>query len=115
MSCLGPEYNPIPPREWNRFQPRCPVNISGVEGLDMYRKANILQYKKNSANLTKKQIYALLAQRYFVSYASQTQEYSYPNIYSLKRINTTDIIASQSSNIIDSYNILKKLFFKYIF
>jgi len=102
MSCLGPMYNPIPPREWNRYKPRCPNNEAG---LLMYRKANILQYKNNSARLTKQQNYGLLAQRNFISWASQTQQASFPNIQSLQRVNQTYIVAPQSSNIIDNNNI----------
>lgn len=102
MSCLGPEYNPNPPREWIRYQTRC-LNID--PNTQMYRKANILQYINNSSQLTKQQKYASLAQRKFTSWASQTSQSSYPNIKSLKRVNQTYIVAPQSSNIIDSNNI----------
>lgn len=102
MSCLGQLYRPIPPREWNRYQPNCPTNL---EESQMYRKANILQYKNNSAQLTRLQKYGFLAKRNFISWASQTQTASFPNIHLLKRINQSYIVAPQSSNIIDNNNI----------
>ena len=43
MSCLGPNYNPNPPREWSRYKPRCLNNEANAQ---MYMKANILQYIK---------------------------------------------------------------------
>jgi len=101
MSCLGPEYNPNPTREWTRYKPKCLNNDVDAQ---MYMKANILQYKNNSARLTQKQKYGWLAQRKFTSWASQSQS-SLPNIKSLKRVNQTYIVAPQSSNIIDSNNI----------
>jgi len=101
MSCLGPKYNPNPPREWTRYKPTCLNNEANTQ---MYMKANILQYINNSSQLTKKQKYASLAQRKFTSWASQSQS-SFPNIKSLKRENQTYIVAPQSSNIIDSNNI----------
>ena len=105
MSCLGPMYNPIPPREWTRYTPRCPTTATNEAELLMYRKANVLQYKNNSTGLTKRQKYGLLAQRNFISWASQTQQSSFPNIQSLQRVNQKYIIAPQSSNIIDNNNI----------
>ena len=57
MSCLGPEYNPLPPREWVRFSNRCSqrneVPITAVESylLQMNRKANILQYKNTETTI----------------------------------------------------------------
>jgi hypothetical protein len=105
MSCLGPKYNPIPPREWTRYKPRCINNNTIIPELQMYKKANILQYKNNSTQITKKQRYGLLAQRNFTSWASQTQQNSFPNIQLLQRVNQKYIVAPQSSNIIDSNNI----------
>ena len=107
MSCLGPTYNPIPPREWTRYKPRCPTDVDFQFAYEaqMYRKANVLQYKKNSAMLTKQQNYGLLAQRNFIAWASQTEQASFPNIQSLKRVNQKYIVAQQSSNIIDNNNI----------
>jgi predicted kinase len=95
MSCLGPEYNPLPPREWVRFHNRCSqkneVAISAIESylLQMNRKANILQYNNNNARINKNQKYGQLATRYFKTYASQTQIFSNPNIKLFERINET--------------------------
>jgi len=108
MSCLGKKYLPIPPREWIRFhnicsQPYAP-NITPQEAyrLQMMRKGNILQYKANSAQLTKKEKYWQLVNRKFISWANQTETMSNPNTGLLKRINSSYIIAPQSLNIIDN-------------
>ena len=93
MSCLGQEYNPLPPREWVRFHNRCSqrneptVSASEAYLLQMNRKANILQYINNSARFTKNQKYGQLANRYFKTFGSQTQTYSNPNIKLFERIN----------------------------
>ena len=85
MSCLGKKYLPIPPREWNRFQNICSQpdspNISLEEAyrLQMIRKGNILQYKTNSAQLTKKEKYWQLVNRKYISWANQTETMSNPN------------------------------------
>jgi hypothetical protein len=59
-------------------------------------KGNILQYKNNSAGLTKKQIYAQIARGMWTnrttSWATQTQTYTNPNTKSLKRVNYTEIV-----------------------
>jgi hypothetical protein len=95
MSCLGPEYNPLPPREWVRFHNRCSQRneptISAAESylLQMNRKANILQYNNNSARFNKNQKYGQLANRYFKTFGSQTQTYSNPNIKLFERTNET--------------------------
>ena len=94
-SCLGPEYNPLPPREWVRFHNRCsqknelPISINEAYLIQMNRKANILQYPNNSARLNKNQKYGQLANRNFKTFASQTQTYSNPNNKSFERINET--------------------------
>ena len=49
MSCLGNDYNPNPTRVWSRFQNNC----SATDSDNMKYKANVLQYKQNSSNLTK--------------------------------------------------------------
>jgi len=95
MSCLGPEYNPLPPREWVRFHNRCsqrneiPVSANEAYLLQMNRKANILQYNNNSARFNKNQKYGQLANRYFKTFGSQTQTYSNPNIKLFERTNET--------------------------
>jgi hypothetical protein len=92
MSCLGPKYNPLPTREWVRFNNRCnEQTISKNEAylLEMNRKANILQYNNNSSRFNKNQKYGQLATRYFKTFGSQTQTYSNPNIKLYERINET--------------------------
>jgi hypothetical protein len=90
MSCLGPGYNPQPPREWYRFENRQPDQLTETTTRDtngngngrkiyipilktyvddsvgyqdaVYKKGNILQYKANSASFTKAQTYSQIAQ-----------------------------------------------------
>ncbi len=84
-------YNPIPPRVWSRVQGQCnhDINIPSIE------KGNVLQYKKNSSNLTKQQKYSQIAKGYWTSrrkcFASQTQTYTNPNTASFQRINSINI------------------------
>jgi hypothetical protein len=97
MSCLGPNYSPMPPREWSRFENRCALNISPTEfrTVEMLKKGNILQYKKNSSNLTKKQVYSKIATGMWTNrtttWATQTESYTNPNTNSLKRVGYTNI------------------------
>ena len=100
MSCYSKCYNPVPPREWNRFQNICTFNRNAItpnatlQIADNY-KGNILQYKKNSSNLTKNQRYAQIARGMWTnrttSWATQTESYTNPNTNSLKRANATEI------------------------
>ena len=105
MSCLGPNYHPIPPREWSRFENPCaysnvdvPKNVAGAYQLEVFKKGNILQYKKNSACITKKQRYSQIARGAWVNrtttWATQTQSYTNPNTNSLRRSNYTNIDTS---------------------
>jgi len=116
MSCLGNSYLPQPPREWSRFENSCAysnIDFSNSDNifipyfnktvtrleyiylLNLYYKGNILQYKNNSANLTKKQKYALIAKGMWTNrtttWATQTESYSNPNVKSLKRVNYNTI------------------------
>jgi len=112
MACLYPNNNylVIPPREWSRVQNPCSlINedipnyvISPINGqlipsyqyeyeLKLLYKGNILQYKANSSNLTKKQIYSKMAKNLWTSrnktYATQSSNgYTNPNTQSLKRV-----------------------------
>lgn len=99
MSCLGLNYNPIPPREWNRYQPRY---IDGQTSYKekMYRKGNVLQYFNNSARFTKNQKYARICQQNYVTWASQTEYSTDPNIKLLKRVNE-EYTPLPNQNIID--------------
>jgi len=58
-------------------------------------KGNILQYKKNSGNLTKNQRYAQIAKGMWTNrtttWATQTESYTNPNTNNLKRVNATNI------------------------
>jgi len=100
MSCLGPNYNPNPPREWNRFENVCAYNnnvITPSASLQLANnyKGNILQYKKNSANLTKKQIYSQIAKgmntNRKTTWATQTESYTNPNTGNLLRVNAVPL------------------------
>jgi hypothetical protein len=99
MSCLGPNYNPMPPREWGRYENPCaymaenPMDVKTelVYKYDVLKKGNILQYKKNSSNITKQQRYAQIARGLWTNrtttWATQTQSYTNPNTNSLRRSN----------------------------
>lgn len=100
-------YNPIPPRAWSRVQSQCtyvqpgntysqiylPLSGQTVSQAQanyeekLYFKGNILQYKGNSATLTKKQRYSQIAKgggpNRKKCFATQTQTYSNPNITGL--------------------------------
>lgn len=110
MSCLNPKYNPNPTYVGYRVENRCeydtefsnaPVYIPQLR-IDvpastvpmvsqMFAKGNILQYKKNSSNLTKNQRYSQIAKGMWVNrtktYATQSQTYTNPNTNYLKRVN----------------------------
>lgn len=112
MSAL-PQYLPVPPRVWSRVENPCtfllpntnysetyvPLNrqIIPLSQADyekkVYYKGNILQYKGNSACLTKSQKYTQLAKGMGPSrtktFATQTQIYSNPNTTGLLRVNFT--------------------------
>jgi hypothetical protein len=104
MSCLGPGYNPVPPRAWSRVQNACStidVNFNSTNfkkeltTLSQINKGNVLQYKKNSSSLTKNQRYSQIAKGMWInrtkSWATQSQIYTNPNMTSLKRINFIEI------------------------
>jgi len=104
-------YNPFPPRVWSRVQNSCtffdfnsdytsayiPLTGQTVSQAQadyekkQYYKGNILQYKGNSARLTKSQKYSQLARCSGPSrtkvFATQTQSYSNPNTTGLLRVN----------------------------
>ena len=106
MSCLGPGYNPQPPRQWSRVQNRCPESVNEIVyipqlkiyvpqsmvfyELQMIEKGNILQYKCNSSNLTKNQRYSQIAKGKWVNrtttWANQSDTLSQPNSTSLQRV-----------------------------
>jgi hypothetical protein len=118
MSCLGPTYNPQPPREWYRFSNNCPTNLPEISLYDLinpdniisdyykyrspfYKKGNILQYKANSANITQSQRYAQIAQGMWTNrtktWSSQTVNVTNPNSDILKRVNYYTVISPNYS------------------
>lgn len=95
MSCFK-NYSPNPPRAWSRVQNSCTYidndatySPRNVLIADMLNKGNVLQYKKNSSNLTKNQIYSRIAQKQWLNanttWGTQSVQYSNPNTNSLKR------------------------------
>jgi len=109
-------YNPIPPRVWSRVQNQCTnINASNnpndtvyipltkqyatplaaQQQTQMMSKGNVLQYKNNSANLTKSQKYSQISKGFGPTrrkcYATQSQTYTNPNTSSLLRVNYTNI------------------------
>ena len=75
MSCLGVNYNPYPTRTWSRIDNIISTNISPEKAyeIEVQKKGIILQYKKNSANLTKNQKYAQIAKRIIPNYIKPCQ------------------------------------------
>jgi len=109
MSCNGITYIPNPPRAWSRVQRQCfpdGITLENQYKILMANKGNILQYKKNSACFTKKQIYSKMAQGKWTNrnttYATQNDRgYTNPNIKMLKRNNSINIaINPTTGNII---------------
>ena len=96
-------YNPQPPRAWNRVQSECSTNNDSgnnnaiITELDkqMLLKGNVLQYKKNSSNLTKNQRYSKIAKGQWTNrtktWATQSQTYSNPNTSNLLRVNYSQL------------------------
>lgn len=107
-----PYYLPVPPRAWSRVQGRCiyadpnygeqeyiyiPILSKFIplaqvpHELAVLYKGNILQYKKNSSNITKQQRYSQIAKGMWTNrnttYATQGVSYSNPNTKSLMRVN----------------------------
>jgi len=92
-------YLPVPPRAWSRVENRCTFDTQYNEGYDplvfernsQINKGNVLQYKKNSSNLTKQQRYSQIAKGLWTNrtktFATQSDLYTNPNVLSLKRVN----------------------------
>ena len=109
-------YLPQPPRAWSRVQNSCSI-ITGPEeeefvqvpystkvvpyaelgtNIAMLRKGNVLQYKKNSSNLTKQQRYSLIAKGQWTNrtktWATQSDRgYTNPNNQSYIRVGATNV------------------------
>ena len=123
MSCLGNKYNPVPTKEWYRYENRCTYDTTPPNGTIVYvpllkqyvssdvlayelavlKKGNILQYKKNSADITKSQRYAQIAKGSWTNrnttWATQGVSYTNPNTTSLKRINYSDVVVNPSKEV----------------
>jgi hypothetical protein len=106
-------YNPQPPRVWTRVQGDCSTNQSNIVNdivyipltdqyvtpleaqfeAQMFKKGNILQYKKNSSNFTKNQRYSRISNIGIrgKTYATQSITYSNPNTSGLLRVNSINI------------------------
>lgn len=106
-------YNPIPPRVWSRVQNPCTYIISDSDytqsfipltkqivsqseannEMKHFYKGNILQYKGNSARLTKSQKYSQLARcvgpNRRKAFATQSETYTNPNTTGLLRVGYT--------------------------
>jgi len=126
MSCLGNNYNPHPTKEWYRYENRCIFETSVINGkvvyvpflkqyvssdalayeLSVLKKGNILQYKKNSADITKKQRYAQIAKGSWTNrnttWGTQGITYTNPNTNSLKRINYSEVAVNPSKEVTSS-------------
>ena len=103
-------YNPIPPRVWSRVQNPCTYTVLGSDYTQSFipltgqtvsqeqadydtkqiYKGNILQYKGNSARLTKSQKYSQLARcagpNRTKVFATQSETYTNPNTTGLLRV-----------------------------
>lgn len=119
----------FPPREWSRFENRCAYSLTNpLENLNsqktkyvpfvdnifnpsdyiyqqaVFNKGNVLQYKKNSSNLTKQQRYAQIAKAMWtnrsITWATQGIIYSNSNTNSLKRVGYTsfDVTNGQTTS-----------------
>ena len=101
------KYNPNPTRVWSRVQNRCytadsTVNYAKIDyDRQMLLKGNILQYKKNSSNLTKNQRYTQIAKGMWTNrtktWATQSDTYTNPNNSSLLRVNYTILDPSNNT------------------
>jgi len=104
MSANLCKYLPEPPRAWYRVENACSsstindTNNASYQELSAYyervaqlNKGNVLQYKKNSSNLTKKQQYAQVAKGMWTNrtktWATQSDTYTNPNTTGLQRVN----------------------------
>lgn len=102
---MMPLYIPNPARDWYRVQLRLDCSSNFVSGTQlskqMLEKGNVLQYKKNSSNLTRNQKYALIARGKWTNrtktYATQSDVCSNPNTNSLRRVDGINMCYGISS------------------
>ena len=123
MSCFNPcKKPPQPSRVWSRVQNTCSTNIASTtpnqiffplknkiltiqqvaNEIQMIEKGNILQYKKNSSNITKQQKYAQIAKGQWLNrnptLATQGQNMTDPNTRGFKRVNFKTIYADDGTD-----------------
>jgi hypothetical protein len=110
-------YLPVPPRAWSRVENKCTYSDDIYDPTIYYRtalinKGNVLQYKKNSTQLTKKQRYSQIAKGLWTNrtktWATQSATYTNPNTMSLKRVGfveypKNDITPGSPANIAGPY------------
>jgi len=110
-------YLPIPPRAWSRVDNKCTYSDSNYDPAIFYKaalinKGNVLQYKKNSTQLTKQQRYSQIAKGLWKNrtktWATQSVTYTNPNSTSLKRVGfieypKNDITPGSPANIAGPY------------
>ncbi len=122
MSCFNPGGNPPqPPRVWFRVQGRCSTDPStsnspvvyfpltkeflsvqdAANEFRMIEKGNVLQYKKNSGDITKKQRYSKIATGKWTdrhsTFATQGYNFTDPNTKRLRRVNYRTIYADDGT------------------
>lgn len=93
-------YLPEPPRAWSRVDNKCTYDNTNNNDKSydpflyhraaLLNKGNVLQYKKNSSQLTKNQRYSQIAKGLWTNrtktWATQSYTYTNPNTTSLKRV-----------------------------
>ena len=106
-----PFNNSLPTRLWARFEPNCPsfktdANSFEETSYEQQQKASILQCPENGRlNFTKAQLWAMAARNELSrrkGWASQTDEYTYPNTTNI--INIENIGLKQVGNTLTCWN-----------
>ena len=88
-ACGGVGYVPNPPRVWSRAGSNCLGPGYSTYELDQRRKAEVLKYKQNSAQLSQAQLYSMASRNALTrkkSWAAQTQTYTNPNVNNLPEV-----------------------------
>lgn len=115
-------YLPEPPRAWSRVDNKCTYDNTNNNDKSydpflyhraaLLNKGNVLQYKKNSSQLTKNQRYSQIAKGLWTNrtktWATQSYTYTNPNTISLKRVGfveypKNDIIPGSPANLAGPY------------
>lgn len=102
-ACIEQVGGPNPPRLWSREEINCSVTMEYSQyQLDMRRKAEVLQYKANSAHLTKKQQWSQNVRGAGPNakkvWANQNVYGSNPNVQNLPRVGNTLILPCVNNN-----------------